>query len=112
MLFRSVADDQFVQVPTQELIAPLYLDQRAQLIDLSRAPTSVSPGAPAGQELFDRWGRDGGDDAGTTHISIVDQWGNAVAMTATKGDVVVASNIPIVRVARGNTVTEVPFGGK
>lgn len=78
-----VADDQFVQVPTQELIASSYLDQRAQLIDLARAPTSVAPGAPAGQELLDRWGRDGGDDAGTTHISIIDQWGNAVAMTAT-----------------------------
>ena len=33
--------------------------------------------------MLDRWGRDAGDDAGTTHISIVDQWGNAVAMTAT-----------------------------
>ncbi len=44
--------------------------------------------------------------------SNLNRLGTAVAMTATKGDVVVASNIPIVRVARGNTVTEVPFGGK
>jgi len=78
-----VADDQFVSVPTQELIAPAYLDDRARQIDLARAPTRVDPGAPAGQDLLERWGRDGGDDAGTTHLSIVDAWGNAVALTAT-----------------------------
>jgi gamma-glutamyltranspeptidase/glutathione hydrolase len=33
--------------------------------------------------LRDRWGRADSDDAGTTHLSIVDAWGNAVAMTAT-----------------------------
>ena len=38
--------------------------------------------------------------------------GTAVAMTATTGKVVTTSSIPIVRVARGNVVTEVPFGGK
>lgn len=44
--------------------------------------------------------------------SNLNRLGTAVAMTASKGDIVVASNVPIVRVARGNTVTEVPFGGK
>lgn len=78
-----VADDRFVPVPTQEMIAPSYLDQRAQLIDLSRAPARVDPGMPAGPELFEQWGRAVSEDAGTTHMSIVDGWGNAVAMTAT-----------------------------
>jgi len=78
-----VADDQFVQVPTQELIAPAYLDQRAALADLARAPTHVGAGQPAGQELYDRWGRDDGPENGTTHLAIVDAWGNAVSMTAT-----------------------------
>ena len=78
-----VADDAFAPVPTRELIAPDYLDQRAALADLSRAPGRVSAGMPAGPELFDRWGRDDSDDAGTTHLAIVDQWGNAVSLTAT-----------------------------
>ncbi len=78
-----MADDEFVQAPTHELIAPAYLDQRASAIDLSKAPASVAPGIPAGRELFERWGSDLGDDAGTTHLSVVDAWGNAVALTAT-----------------------------
>ncbi|MBY0565264.1 MAG: gamma-glutamyltransferase family protein [Hyphomonadaceae bacterium] len=78
-----MADDQFVPVPTQELVAPGYLDERARQIDLARAPLATPPGMPAGPELFERWGRDVGDDAGTTHLSIVDAWGDAAALTAT-----------------------------
>lgn len=78
-----MADDQFTPAPTEELVAPTYLDTRAQLIDLARAPERVEPGAPAGQDLLERWGRVASDDSGTTHLSIVDAWGDAVALTAT-----------------------------
>jgi gamma-glutamyltranspeptidase/glutathione hydrolase len=78
-----VGDDAFAPVPTQELIALAYLDERARLIDVTRAPTRVDPGAPAGPELYERWGRAASEDSGTTHLSIVDGWGDAVAMTAT-----------------------------
>jgi gamma-glutamyltranspeptidase/glutathione hydrolase len=78
-----MADDQFVPVPTQELYAPAYLDSRAAEINLARAPGNVGAGQPAGVELYERWGRDDGEDNGTTHISIIDAWGNAVSMTAT-----------------------------
>jgi gamma-glutamyltranspeptidase / glutathione hydrolase len=78
-----MADDQFVPTPTRELIASAYLDERARLIDLAHAPTRVDPGMPVGRELFEQWGRAQSDDAGTTHVSVVDQWGNAVALTAT-----------------------------
>lgn len=78
-----VADAAFVPVPTQEMIAPAYLDQRAQLIDLARAPQAVTAGRPAGEALFEQWGRAASEDSGTTHLSIVDSRGNAVALTAT-----------------------------
>jgi gamma-glutamyltranspeptidase/glutathione hydrolase len=78
------ADNEFVPVPEQALIAPAYLDERARLIDLAHAPNGVAPGEPAGHELFARWGRDQtGDQPGTTHISVVDAQGNAIALTAT-----------------------------
>jgi gamma-glutamyltranspeptidase/glutathione hydrolase len=78
-----MADAQFATVPTLELIAPEYLDQRARQIDVAHAPTQVLPGMPVGQELYDRWGNAFSDDSGTSHVSIVDAWGNAVSMTAT-----------------------------
>jgi len=79
-----MADDAFVPAPTTELIAPEYLEARALLIDVTQAPTQVNPGAPPGSgDLFERWGRDAGDDSGTTHVVIVDGWGNAVSLTAT-----------------------------
>lgn len=80
-----MADDQFGPVPARELISPEYLDARAQLIDVARAPPErVNPGAPIGtQGIYDMWGNDLGDDHGTTHLAIVDGWGNAVSMTAT-----------------------------
>jgi gamma-glutamyltranspeptidase/glutathione hydrolase len=79
-----MADDEFAPMPTRELVAREYLDQRAQNINLAGAPpVRVAPGMPVGEELYNQWGQDTGDDAGTTHLSIVDAWGNAVALTAT-----------------------------
>lgn len=78
-----MADDRFVTAPTWELIAPAYLDQRARLIDLDTGPRSIPVGAPAGDELRDRWGSEAMQEHGTTHVSVVDHEGNAVSLTAT-----------------------------
>jgi gamma-glutamyltranspeptidase/glutathione hydrolase len=84
-----IADDTEVPVPTYGLIAPDYLVDRAKLIDLAKAPAAaVQPGDPSkiigGQSLLDRWGLASPPmGAGTTHLSIVDHRGNAVALTAT-----------------------------
>jgi gamma-glutamyltranspeptidase/glutathione hydrolase len=83
-----MADDEYVPVPANDLIAPAYLDARAQGIDLAHAPRGVAHGDPAsvvgGESYAARWGSDATpDNPGTTHLSIVDRAGNAVALTAT-----------------------------
>lgn len=83
-----VGDDRFVPVPTHALIDGRYLDARARLIDLAHPAGNVQPGDPStvigGRSLLDRWGRDATDEVpGTTHLSVVDGWGDAVALTAT-----------------------------
>lgn len=83
-----VGDDRFVPVPTQGLVNPRYLDDRARQIDLAHAASRIEPGDPStvlgGASLLGRWGRDATSEVpGTTHLSVVDGYGNAVALTAT-----------------------------
>lgn len=78
-----MADDRFVEAPTAALVAPDYLDARAALIDLRASRHAIPIGAPAGEALRQRWGSNAMRENGTTHLSIVDAEGNAVALTAT-----------------------------
>jgi gamma-glutamyltranspeptidase/glutathione hydrolase len=77
---RYLADPDFVRVPQQALLARGYLDRRARLIDSRRSMGTAHPGdLPARSAQAD-------DDApelpATTHISIVDRAGHAVALTS------------------------------
>lgn len=67
---RYLADPAFIDVPLKGLLARAYLDERRKLIaqDKAMEPTPVPPGYP---------------ERGTSHISIVDRYGNAVAFTTT-----------------------------
>ena len=77
---RYIGDPDFVDVPVQGLLDPAYLAERAKLIGPSPAAT-VAPGKPkgAGVRAPDRTQ----EVHGTTHLVIVDQWGNVVSMTTT-----------------------------
>ena len=81
-----VADSDFVSVPVKDLVDPKYLDERAKE---RFKPTQKSKAGDPGKVLrdepiIDMWGRDTTDETpGTTHLSIVDIYGNAVSMTAT-----------------------------
>ena len=92
---RYVADTDFVPLPGQgaaALLDPAYLRSRAALIQPDRS-LGV---APAGRFDAQARGVHAGQERGTSHVSIVDRWGNAVAMTTT-----VEASLGAWRVVRG-----------
>ena len=80
---RYLADSDFVPVPVAGLLDPAYLRRRAALI----AGGAVLPEAQAGQPAFDHTLNlaDGItlEQPSTSHVSIVDSFGNALSMTST-----------------------------
>ncbi len=75
-----IGDPDFVPVPVAGLIDPAYLRGRSDLIRPERSMQHALPGAPAGLRVS--FGADATIEAGgTSHLSIVDARGNAVAMT-------------------------------
>jgi len=79
---RFVADPDFVDVPLRGLIAPEYLAGRAAIVTADRSMRRAQAGQPRGSEVA-RW-RDSRalELASTTHLSVVDAEGNAVALTS------------------------------
>ena len=69
---RYVADPAFVPVPVAGLLSPAYIAERRLLMSPDRSMGTVGPGLPPGYV-----------ERGTSHISIVDRWGNAVSFTTT-----------------------------
>ncbi len=83
-----VADPDFVAGPGgdwQSLLAPAYLRQRAKLIRPT-AQAVVTPGVPVRAERSSWAPMAEQTEYGTSHISIVDGQGNALAMTTTIED--------------------------
>ena len=80
---RYMADSDYVPMPTAGLVDPAYLAERAALLAGDAALGEVNPGAPA----FDHallWADDESLELpSTSHISIVDGFGNVASMTTT-----------------------------
>jgi len=76
-----VADTDFVTVPVEGMLDKVYLASRAALIS-EMDMGSAAPGTPPGD--FDPNAPDpSAKNSGTSHVSIVDRWGNALSMTTT-----------------------------
>jgi len=76
---RYLADPDFVAVPVGPLLATPYLNRRARLILAERSMGRAAPGEIAGARRGDN---SSPERPGTTHLSIVDAQGNAVALTS------------------------------
>ena len=80
---RYMADSDFVPMPTKGLVDPAYLSERARLLEGDDALPEVAPGMPAWDHAM-LWADDESlEFPSTSHISIVDQYGNALSMTTT-----------------------------
>lgn len=76
-----VADTDFVDVPAEELTSQEYAASRRGDISMEEANPSYEPGdlGPSGRPA----GSNENPDASTTHLSVIDDRGNAVALTCT-----------------------------
>jgi gamma-glutamyltranspeptidase/glutathione hydrolase len=79
---RYVADPDFVDVPVAGLLAPAYLAERASLVAADKSLVRAQPGRPAGAARTALGDGVEADLPSTTHFSIVDAEGNAVALTS------------------------------
>ncbi|MEE2759928.1 MAG: gamma-glutamyltransferase [Pseudomonadota bacterium] len=79
---RYIADPGFVQVPVNRLIDPGYLGARAKLIQAGKSMGKAEPGQVRSGAA--RFGTQAEVEKGysTTHLSVVDGDGNAVALTS------------------------------
>jgi gamma-glutamyltranspeptidase/glutathione hydrolase len=76
-----VGDPEFVRVPSAGLIDPAYLRERALLVKPEKSMLRALPGTPAGAPSA--LGTDATiESSGTSHWSVIDATGNAVAITS------------------------------
>ncbi|WP_422003107.1 gamma-glutamyltransferase [Roseovarius mucosus] len=80
---RYLADSDFVAVPLKGLLSPEYLKQRSDLLRGDDALPEVTAGRPDFDHAY-LWADDQSLELpSTSHISIVDGYGNALSMTTT-----------------------------
>ncbi|MCG6882193.1 MAG: gamma-glutamyltransferase [Silicimonas sp.] len=80
---RYMADSDFVPMPTKGLVDPEYLALRAEALAGETALESVGPGEPPFDHALIWADNVSIEMPSTSHISIVDSYGNALAMTTT-----------------------------
>ncbi len=76
-----LGDPQFVAAPVAGLLAPSYLRARAALIDPTKAMATIAPGEPLPAAAWQFAPGAPSERPSTSHFSIVDRFGDGVAMT-------------------------------
>ncbi len=103
---RYLADPEFVRVPTESLLDAAYLSRRGALIreeaSLGEAPAGVLPEALSLQDA------EAAELPATTHLSIVDAFGNALSMT-TSIEHVFGSRVMVRGFLLNNQLTDFSF---
>jgi gamma-glutamyltranspeptidase / glutathione hydrolase len=79
---RYVADPAFTPLPLKKLTDKKYVQTRAKLIQSHKAMPQVSAGNPFGKQVVVGESGKQLEPPSTSHISIVDKWGNAASLTA------------------------------
>ena len=79
---RFIADSDFVPVPVAGLVDPAYLTGRAALLRGDDALPEVAPGTPEFDHALLWSDSDAIEQPSTTHVSIVDRYGNVLSMTS------------------------------
>ncbi|MEL7259896.1 MAG: gamma-glutamyltransferase [Pseudomonadota bacterium] len=80
---RYMADSDFVPMPTDGLVDPAYLAERAALLSGDSALAEIGPGTPEFDHALIWADDDSLELPSTSHISIVDSFGNVASMTTT-----------------------------
>jgi gamma-glutamyltranspeptidase/glutathione hydrolase len=80
---RYMADSDYVPMPTQGLVDPAYLSDRAALLDGDVALAEVTAGQPKFDHALNLADDFPIDLPSTSHVSIVDSYGNVASMTTT-----------------------------
>jgi gamma-glutamyltranspeptidase/glutathione hydrolase len=79
---RYYGDPEFVDTPLERLLSAEYAAERRTLVDPKRASLEQRPGTVHAATAGDRWPVVSGD---TTHVDVVDRWGNLFAATPSGG---------------------------
>jgi gamma-glutamyltranspeptidase/glutathione hydrolase len=104
---RYLADPAFVDVPVEGLLAPDYLASRAATIRADASLVRAAPGEPRGTRER-RIAESAPERPATSHLSIVDRRGNAVAYTTSIEDAF-GSRILVAGFLLNNQLTDFSF---
>ncbi|SFK96499.1 gamma-glutamyltransferase [Shimia haliotis] len=80
---RYMADSDYVPVPVKGLLAPEYIRKRAEMLKSGKALEDVAAGSPEYDHALMYGNGATFAQPSTSHISIVDSYGNALSMTTT-----------------------------